>query len=295
MLLGERWKKDGTSGEKDLRKSRFKRSSDSGRVFLQPRDEMVLALVSEFRLLSREQLQRLLDYPCVTRINIRLRKLYDHGYLSRRFLPVVRGSSKALYFLGPKGVGIVSESLSIDPVELEKERNNISEGKDLFLNHQLSLNETRMSFTLEIKNNRQLSLERWLSEKDCCLEIPSERANKTLRPDGFICFSARRRVYSFFLEIDCSTMSNSRIKSKVMAYLIYAKSDLYKKDFGLRYFRVLFVTKTQARLLNLKSTIEELTDKLFYLTTFDQISRNPIHDRVWIRAGKQDLFSLLEG
>ncbi len=283
------------SGEKNLRKNRFERSGDPGRLALQPRDELILVLVSELRLLSREQLQRLLGFPCVTRINIRLRKLYDHDYLSRFFLPSIKGSAKALYFLGPKGIEVLSKSLGLDPMGLENERKNISEGKDLFLNHQLCLNEFRMRFTLAIKDNSQIALERWLTEKDCSIEIPSERGNRTLRPDGYICFSIQRRLYSFFLEVDCSTMSNGRIKSKVMAYLNYARSGLYKKDFGLEYFRVLFVTKTHARLLNLKSTIEKLTDKIFFLSTFDQLSCNPIQDRVWIRAGRRNLFSLLEG
>ncbi len=283
------------SGEKESKKSRFERANDPAPLVIQPRDEGILTLVAEFRLLSREQLQKLLDFPCITRINVRLRKLYDNGYLLRRFVPTPKGSAKALYFLGPKGIGIVSKSLGVDPLILEKERENLSEGKDLFLNHQLCLNEFRMRFTLAIKDNPQIALERWLTEKDCSVEIPSERRNKTLRPDGYICFSIQRRLYSFFLEVDCSTMSNGRIKSKVMAYLNYARSGLYKKDFGLEYFRVLFVTKTQARLLNLKSTIEKLTDKMFYLSTFDQLSCNPIQDRVWIHAGRRNLFSLLEG
>jgi hypothetical protein len=286
---------DGMSGEKDLRKSRFKRSGDPGRLALQPRDEVILTLVSQFRLLSREQLQRLLDFPCVTRINIRLRKLFDNGYLSRRFLPTLRGSPKTLYFLGAKGIEIVSESLGVGPIGLEKERKNISEGKGLFLNHQLSLNEVRMSFILAIKNNPQIALERWLSEKDCSIEIRSATGRRALRPDGFFCFSFQRRRYSFFLEVDCSTMSNGRIKSKVMAYLEYARSGLYEQDFGLRYFRVLFITKTQARLLNLKSTIEKVTHRVFYLSTLDNLSRNPIRDRIWVWAGRSSLSSLLEG
>ena len=283
------------SGEKESRKSRFERVKAPPPLVLQPRDETILTLVSEFRLLSREQLQRLLDFPCVTRINVRLKRLYDRCYLSRRFLPTLKGSPKVLYFLGPRGIGTVSDSLGIDSLVFEREMKNISEGKDLFLNHQLSLNVVRISFILAIKNHPQIALERWLSEKDCPIEIPSERGNRALRPDGYFCFSIQRRLYGFFLEVDCSTMSNGRIKSKVMAYLNYAKSGLYEKDFGLKYFRVLFVTKTQARLLNLKSTIEKQTDRIFQLTTIDQLSGNPIQDRVWMRPGNLGLFPLLEG
>jgi hypothetical protein len=279
------------SGEKS-KKNRFKRAKEP--IVLQPRDELIASLVTEFRFLSREQLQKLLDFPCTTRINIRLKKLHDHGYLSRRLLPALKGGPTVLYFLGSKGIGIISESRGTDPLTLEKERQAISKERDLFLNHQLLLNEVRISLTCALKDDPKTKLERWLRERNCAVEIPSSGEAKIIRPDGYFCFSFGGRLYSFFLEVDCSTMSNGRIKSKIMAYLEYAKSGQYEQDFGLKYFRVLFVTKTQARLLNLKTTIEKLTDKIFYLTTFDLLSRDPIRDRVWVRAGRSRLFSLLE-
>ncbi len=275
---------------KKVRKSRFERTKEPEPIALQPRDEMIITLVSEFRFLTREQLQRLLDFPCTTRINIRLRKLYDHGYLSRRFLPTLSGSPKALYLVGPMGTGLVHENLNVASSFPERETKTLLATKDLFLTHQLLLNEVRINFTLAIRNSQQVRLERW--SKDQILKLPG--SGKNLRPDGYFCLSCRGKGYSFFLEVDCSTMSNARIRSKVMAYLDYARSGLYEKEFGLNYFRVLFVTKTKARLLNLKSTIEKLTDKIFYLCSFDQLSRNPIRDRIWLRVGRPALFPLLE-
>ena len=116
-------------------------------LFLQPRDEVIMTFVAEFRLLSREQIQKLLDFPCITRVNIRLKKLYDDGYLSRLFLPTITGTPKILYYLGPQGVPIVSDSLSIDPLLLERERKHLQDRKVLFLNHQLFLNDVRIAFT----------------------------------------------------------------------------------------------------------------------------------------------------
>lgn len=273
-----------------VRKNRFQRAREPDPIALQPRDEIIVALVSEFRFLAREQLQRLLDFPCVTRINIRLRKLYDHGYLSRRFLPTVSGSPKALYVLGPRGVLIASESLNLDHRQVEKERMAVLQEKDLFLDHQTLLNETRICLTAAINNTQQMRLERW--SKDHQIRLPGQE--KKLRPDGYLCFFCQGKVYGFFLEVDCSTMSSDRIKSKAAAYLDYARSGLYEEDFGLRYFRVLFVAKTEVRLLNLKSAIEELTDRVFCLTTLDRLYGNPVRDRIWQRVARPGLFSLLE-
>lgn len=264
-------------------------------IILQPRDEVIMAFVAEFRLLSRPQLQDLLDFPCVTRINIRLKKLYNHGFLDRRFLPTIMGNPQALYFLGPNGVINVAQNSGIDPTRLEKDRRHIHDRKDLFLNHHLFLNEVRIAFALAIREHRAMSLERWIKEKDCLLEFPTIQGRATtLRPDGGLILSYQARLYSFFVEVDCSTMSNGRLRAKAKAYLNYAQSGYSLQDFGFQYFRVLIITKTEERLNNLKATIEELTDRLFYFSTRDQILSGSVVDRLWHRAGRRGLFHLLE-
>ncbi len=264
-------------------------------VVLQPRDEMIMSLVREFRFLGREQLQRLLDFPCTTRINIRLKKLYDHGYLSRLLLPTVAGKPKAMYFLGPSGVLILAESLGLDPVLMEKERKRLWERKALFLNHQFFLNDVRIALSLVIKNNPTIALEQWIKEKDCLIEFLGNQGKVTaLRPDACFCLAHSGKLYSFFVEVDCSTMTNSRLRAKAKAYLDYARSGRSQLDFGFQYFRVLIITKTHARLANLKTSIEELTDRLFFFSTRDSVCQDPILGRIWQRAGWRGIFSLLE-
>lgn len=262
-------------------------------IVLQPRDEVIMAFVAEFRLLSRQQLQLLLDFPCITRINIRLKKLYDHGYLQRRFLPTIMGKPQALYFLGPKGIINVAINTGIEALSLEKDRRHIRDHKDLFLNHQLFLNEVRIAFTLAIINHPQMSLERWI--RDCLIEFPTiEGGLASFRPDGCFLLSYQARLYSFFIEVDCSTMTNGRLRSKANAYLNYARSGRSLQDFGFRYFRVLIITKTRERLSNLKATIEGLSDRLFYFAVRDQIFCGSVLDQIWHRAGRRGLFYLLE-
>ncbi|MFA5942307.1 MAG: replication-relaxation family protein [Candidatus Paceibacterota bacterium] len=254
-----------------------------------------MMLVAEFRFLSREQLQLLLDFPCVTRINIRLKKLFEHRYLSRLLLPTIIGRPKALYYLGHQGIITLSESLCLDPLPLGKERKHLQERKDLFLNHQLFLNEVRIAFTLAIKKQPHRTLERWIKERDCLIEFLNSRGRQVaMRPDGCLCLNCRGRRYSFFIEVDCSTMTNSRLKAKAQAYLDYARADRSGQDFGFNYFRVLIITRTEARLANLKATIEELSDRIFYFAVRDDVCQEYVLDRIWQRAGRQGLFSLLE-
>lgn len=264
-------------------------------LFLQPRDQVIMTFVAEFRFLSREQIQKLLDFPCTTRVNIRLKKLYDHGYLSRLFLPTITGTPKALYYLGPQGIPVVSDSLSIDPLLLERERKHLHDRKVLFLNHQLFLNDVRIAFTLAIRNNTQMTLEQWIKERDCLVEFQHNHGSLTaLRPDGCLCVTYQNRLYSFFVEVDCSTMTNGRLKSKAKAYIAYARSGRSEQDFGFKYFRVLIITKTEARLFNLKSTIEELNNRIFYFALRDDVCQDYVLERVWQHAGCQGFFTLLE-
>ncbi len=261
-------------------------------LVLQPRDEMIMALVSEFRFLSREQLQRLLDFPCTTRINIRLKKLFDHGYLSRFPLPTVAGKPKTIYYLGPQGVLVLAEKLGLDSRALEKERKQLNRTA-FFLNHQFFLNEVRIAFSLAIKDQPQTALDRWL--KDCLMMFSNSQRKKTiLRPDSCLCLTYQGRLYSFFVEADCSTMTTGRLKAKATTYLDYARSGRCLQDFGFQFFRVLIITKGQARLTSLKTTIEELTDRLFYFSTRDQVCQDPVLGRIWQRTGQQGMFSLLE-
>ena len=86
--------------ETGKRKSRFHRSEKPARIILQDRDKRIIAAVYEYRFLTRSQIQRLFNINCITRANVRLRKLFDHGYLDRRFRPTVTGTSESIYVLG---------------------------------------------------------------------------------------------------------------------------------------------------------------------------------------------------
>ena len=149
------------------RQSKWERKANPGRLILQPRDKEIMVALYAFRLLSREQIQSLFGFNCLRRGNARLRKLYDHQYLSRSFLPTIRGSSKAVYCLGPQGALVVGEELGLDPKAVRKSTKKISQLKELFLTHALELNDIRIAFSQAIQNHPEMSLERWLAEDEC--------------------------------------------------------------------------------------------------------------------------------
>ncbi len=291
-------RKDKVNGE--TRTSKWQRTKNPKPIFLQERDQEIVARVYDFGFLTRQQIQRLIDFNCTTRANIRLRKLFDHGYLLRRFLPVVKGSSQALYFLGPKGIDLVSERTGIDAALIKKRQGNHYERKELFLDHDLLLNDVRIGVYDALKKSPGTELDHWVNYTDCLqewnvLNPKSGRQNKVaLRPDGYFRYFSADKLFGCFVEVDRSTMSNSRFQSKVKLYLEYIRSGLYPAKFGLQFFRVLVVTETRQRLLNLKSATEQLTDKVFWFALANNLVEGNVFESIWARPGKPGTFSLLE-
>ena len=278
--------------------SRWKRNKNPTRLILQQRDREIIKSIYSFRILTRQQLQQLFRINSTRRINQRLRKLYDHKYLSRYFLPTIRGSAKAIYYLGPQGGTIVADELGIDLNLIKQKRKSTVELQELFLNHVLGLNDIRIAFYLSLFIFPDMTLERWINDNDCHQQyrVTANGKNviKQFRPDGYFRILHKGKLYSFFIEYDRSTMTQGRFAGKVLSYLNFYSLGYYEKRFGVQYFRVLVVTKTRERLSNLQRTVGTITDKLFWFTTMEQITPNMVFGPIWQRVGDRSNSSLIE-
>jgi hypothetical protein len=279
------------------RASKWERNENACRLILQPRDRKIMAALHAFRMLDREQIASLFGFQSVRRVNSRLRKLYDHGYLSRSFLPAVRGSAKAIYYLGPKGAGIAAQELGLDPQAIKRQRKHTAEVRELFLAHTMELNDVRIAFSRAIRNHPETKMERWISDTDCVQEYRTALLGgdqiKRFRPDGYFRFWHKGKLNSFFLEHDRSTMTLSRFAGKVEMYLEFARLGYYRERFGVKYFQVLVIVPTLARLENLKTAVETVINRLFWFTTFDRVTPDTVLGPVWQRVGAKGLFPLL--
>jgi hypothetical protein len=279
------------------RASRWQRQKNPGRIFLQPRDREIMVAVYSYRMLTRTQIERLFNFKCTRRVNSRLRKLYDHHYLSRNFLPTIRGSAKAVYYLGTKGVSLVAEELGIDLNLIKRKCKSTSKLSELFLSHTLELNDIRIAFSLGLENQPKMELERWINDNDCKQEYRSAGLGKEVirrfRPDGYFRFWYQGKLYSFFLEHDRSTMTLGRFTSKVQSYIDFDVMGYYRQRFGVKFYRVLVITKTCERLYNLKKAVEIVTDKLFWFTTLEQVTPNTVFDQIWQRVGRNEYYPLI--
>lgn len=278
--------------------SRWHRNKNPGRIILQLRDKEMIKAVYSFRVLSREQLQQLFGIGGARRINQRLRKLYDHKYLSRFFFQNVRGSTKAIYYLGSRGAVLISNELGIDLTLIKQKRKGTSQLHELFLRHALGLNNIRIAFNIALANRPEMCLERWINDNDCYqaynVFLHGKSVSKRFRPDGYFRIVFKGKLYSCFVEFDRSTMTIRRFVGKAQTYIEFGSLGYYQRRFGVKYFRVLIVTKTAERLKNLKKAVEKITDKLFWFSTIDQITPDKVFSPIWQHVGKQELYPLIE-
>src|SRR4249920_1634862 len=106
--------------KKTGRLSPFERVAHPSAFVLQERDEEIIEAVYNLIALTGEQIQSLIGFGCAPRRNIRLRLLFDHGYLERKFLPTMQGMAKPIYIPGPSSVEVLSGRLGVDPEEIKR-------------------------------------------------------------------------------------------------------------------------------------------------------------------------------
>lgn len=264
------------------------RAEISPNLALQERDRQILQGVYKYRLLSRKQIQSLFGFGSLTRVNTRLRQLFDAKLLDRIFTPVFWGSPEAYYCLGIRGAEFIAENAKEDIFEIKRKRRQILKTSSLFLKHQIAVNEVRIAFELIFNNFPDFQLQFQTDN----IQIISNRG-KVFIPDGYMVFLYQGRIFALFLEIDLGTETLNRIQEKAETYLAFGLSGEYQRQFGNKYFRVLFICSSLERLKNIKRVIEKKTDKMFWLTTTDKISFETIFTNIWQRPNQARLFSLI--
>jgi len=285
--------------------SKYIRPREPELMVMTDRDKGILTRVWEDRMLFTSQISRIF-FSGKSRANVRLRKLWEHSYLDRYFLPTLmfHGSTEALYLLGSRGVDVAAAKIGVERTEIARGMSHLKRKVRthsflLSLDHILSLADFRIAFESAMANRPDLRLEVWVPERMCEDSYQvwrgGGRITGKLRPDGYCRCRQDGRILSFFIEVDLGTMSNKAFRDKVQRYLDYSDSGRYQQISGVKYFRVLVATVGEQRLSNLKGVTEELTDSVFWFTTLEQIRRGLIFDQIWQRAGQDGLYPLFEG
>jgi hypothetical protein len=251
-------------------------NKDNG-IVMQDRDRHLLQELAVMRVIDREQAKCVGGFGSTTRVNSRLLALTRAGLLRRFFIGSEAVAKKALYTLSPKGATFIGTSSQ----GLRRRRDELSVA-DIFVSHQLKINEIYCLVkygSISIPNTKFV---RWVSFSE-----PLTSAS-LLIPDGYVEIASPRDFVAAFLEVDLGHESRSVWRTKVQSYLRYAVSGDFTKQRNQSQFRTLIVTNSERRMNSLRVATGELTEKIFWFTTFDLIAREGFWSPIWQRPKNEE-------
>lgn len=279
-----------TSGSDRKRRLAHERAKTLYRMEEGANDRRIIQLVYDYRLLSQRQLERLLrrSKPTVQRL---LRRLYDHRYLERVFLPLATfGSSPALYILDRQGIDLLRRMGVEDFTGVPTK--TVS---SMYIEHTLAINEFRIAVAQACQAH-DWQVTRWLTENELKADydrvrIRARKSSISLIPDSFFTLVVPEKgTTHFFLELDRGSMELKRFREKVEAYVAYYKSGMYAQRYGAQGFRVLTVVDGvgAGRLKNLvedSAQVPGIGRRFWFTHLEDATDETVLTEPIWYVAG----------
>ena len=285
-----------THKTKRTMRSRF-RPEVTANMRLTTRDLELLRDVYLQRVMSRSQIQRL-HFSSTSRCNVRLRLLFDHGFLYRHNPTVAPFGAEGLFSLGKKGIDPVATLLDWEPSVVRSHIERHAE--DRFLEHTLAINDAWLAFRDALKNSPSWTLGEWRSEIQCRHEYTPDLTGRSqqvdvFKPDGFLSLrnTANQVNASFFLEIDRGHTSSNNFANKLALHTRFLESGEFERQYHERAFYTLVITTGPRRLKNLKTLVEEKGSDLFCFATFGDVKKLGITGEVWHFPFEEEIQSLL--
>ena len=245
---------------------------------VQERDRHLLRELGTMRVIDREQAEIVTGFRSTRRANRRLVALVRASLLRRIFIPNPAIGQKALYTLSPKGAALVSARLAGLPLRQSRF------GPSPFLLHRLAINGFYLTLKYRPLPGADMRLARWISFREPLTPaIP-------LTPDGYFEILFGDHTRAMFLEVDLGTESSLIWQKKTQLYVQMALSGVCNELFRQPQFRVLVIATTARRLQHIRAAVAKFTDKIFWLSTFEEIQQLGFWAPVWLRpAGDQRL------
>lgn len=242
------------------------------RIVLQERDRHLLKEIAVMRVVDREQAKCVAGFGSLTRANSRLLALTRAGLLRRFFQGTEAGGKKALYALSKTGANLADV-----PFRGPRRSRDQILVADSFVTHQLSINQIYCAMKYQPTPIADARFLRWVS-----FHNPID-SGSSLIPDGYVEVAIANKILAGFLEVDLGHESRAVWRAKVRTYLRYAVSGDFTKQIGQPQFRALVVANSERRMASLRAATGELTDKIFWFTTFDSINRDGFWSPIWQR------------
>ena len=247
-------------------------------------DAEVLKLLVEYRFLQPDDFVRLTKRNLVS-LRRRLRQLVGALYIERLTLPLEREALNGnppdayVYQLAARGVRRAREfGFADDDYRYTREKSN------LFLLHDLLI--TRFHVTLALATQgTEFELIAWEQRRSILLDsADTERGRLSVNPDAFFGLKdggkpeGQNATY-FFLEIVRARESEyergeSNFMRKTEGFAAYHAEGRHRERYGIANFRVITVTPTKQRALNLCQKLREagFVSKRFLFTDLEPVN-----------------------
>jgi hypothetical protein len=231
-----------------------------------------LETLETLRVVDREQAKAVAGFRSTTRANARLLALTRAGLLKRASV----GNGRAVYWLAQ--------------AELQRARKKGDLAKEpaaLFLRHRLEIN--RLHLLVEYASIPNPGW--WFAGWQGFWAPPSQTL--PLIPDGYFELRSQQGVRASFVEIDLGTEAIPILTKKARLYIQLATSGEFTSLFGREQFRVLLITTSDRRLAHIREAIAKVTDKIFWLATFEVLCPDKFWAASWLRPTGGQLQSIL--
>lgn len=261
---------------------------------LTARDSRILEAIHTFDGVLSDKQIRALFFGAVSQMQLRMRLLYQHGYVARPDRRRRASLSTMVYWLDERGAAHVAGLSGIPLEEFSYRR----EPKWAQLDHDLTVNEIRMALMQACQTTPGFTLEQWIPQGEfwshpdkVTFTLPDGKTSiRYVRPDGYCVIRQGAYTSRLLLELDMATEDNPRFaREKVIPGIAYLRSTTYKKRFGFASGRWLVVTTSERRLRNMKKQAEIAAGndtKLFYFTTLAEASpKTLLTAPIWWRGG----------
>ncbi|MGD0905483.1 MAG: replication-relaxation family protein [Terracidiphilus sp.] len=252
--------------------------NDRSPILLTGRDLTLLRSLAEVKLLDREQIQQLLDFGSITRVNDRLSRLHAAGLLHRYFLGTRAGGRKALYTISTRGTKTIGREKTW---KLQRAEDELLVG-EAFVEHQLVVNWC----WILMKCGSESNLIRFVRFNEPI------SASLPLAPDGYVELNISGEVHPIFLEIDLGTETTRVWDRKIELYLKLAVSGEFERIFRQQRFKVAVVCTSARRLESLRRIVRKHTTKLFYFSLIQNIKRDGVCAPHWLRSEGEQRYPL---
>ncbi len=283
----------------EQKRRRDQRLGQPSRMRLTERDVDILEAVHQYRVLRQDQIQTLFfgTKAAAQRVLVRL---YDHGFLERKFLPVLYGRSPTLYVLDKRGADVLRSERGYEDLIW------YSSNKDLktdFIEHTTAINDFRLSVVVSARK-QGLELITWASESQLKSDYDRVRIGNgkrpvSLIPDSYFAVSTPAGKAHFFVEIDRGTETLDRFRQKVRAYVAYYESGGYEKRYGTRSIRILTVATGEGRLANLRAATAQVTGetggrrRFWFALASNLTPETVLTAPVWLIAAEETPLSII--